>query len=39
MEVGGWLEMLVVGGTADTDEGMVAGEREDDRAGNGERPG
>ena len=39
MEVGGWLEMLVVGDTAGMDEGMEAGGREEDRVGNGERPG
>lgn len=39
MEVGGWLEMLVVGGTAGMDEGMVEGGREEESEGKGDRPG
>lgn len=35
MEVGGWLEMLVEGGIAGMDEGIVEGERE----GKWDRPG
>lgn len=39
MEVGGWLEMLLVGGIAGMDVGMVEGGREEEREGNGDRPG
>lgn len=38
MDVGGWLEMLVVLGIVGMDEGMVEG-REEDREEKGDRPG
>lgn len=39
MEVGGWLDMLVVGGIADMDDCMEDGGREDEREEKGDRPG
>lgn len=39
MEVDGWLDILVVGGIADNDEGMVEGGREEERDAKGDRPG
>lgn len=39
MEVGVWLEMLVVRGIAGMDEGMVEGGREEEREGKGDRLG
>lgn len=39
MEVGGGLEILLVGGITAMDAGMVEGGREEDRDGKGGRPG
>lgn len=39
MEVGGWFEMLLVGGIEGMDAGMVEGGREEVREGKGGRPG
>lgn len=39
MEVGGWLEMLVVGGSAGMDEGMEELGRAEEREEKGDRPG